>query len=708
MSRYRKTMAQAMNESAINMQIAALKRAYEPMRNKRISLDNANKLSQIFNRFDANKEMMKQLYKADIPFVSAMASSRLISKHNMKAQELMQIRKEGIETATEELQQINEIFLGEGVGHISGFRNDKEKANVISLAKQHGLKVDDSGSKLKISGNMRKILDIQLAVQKNGLKAEEVRISLDEGKMKTIATMFNQGKSAEEIAKKMKLPVDTVKSILGEVKESADTRELTNLYNKRGPLTPAEQKRKAELEKKLGVNEELHEFKKMTVTIRDMDKRKKAIADLMKQNLGVSVTGGVIKVDGKGRDLNNIAKDLMNFYSANVRAESYTIDESADEDFYNPVTEACWTGYKQVGMKDKGGKKVPNCVPESVNEQDDSMTMAKDMKKKKEELPKSDDVAATADTEKKEKKESESVEKLKKEVEKKDDEIAMLKTKAETEKAKVAKKETEKMVNPETGEPLLQVGVAYKHLRDKMAKMKEDVDYLKPKLNSSQIANIKKTWQDKKPGDVTPAVKNMIKNMDIPTQLAIKHANIKFLSKLVEDLGKEDEPKVKQIIKKLKGASQAHAGQAKDLEKVMKTEADLTKSQIKKVHDKADELPKKDFRDRYGKEKGDSVRYGVATKMIKKKLNIENKNHPGKELYETIKGLKNKAEKSGMPYSILKKVYDRGMAAWRGGHRPGASQQQWAFARVNSFITKSSGTWGGADKDLAKQVRGSK
>ena len=38
--------------------------------------------------------------------------------------------------------------------------------------------------------------------------------------------------------------------------ESADTRELTNLLNKRTPLTPAEQKRKAELEKKLGVNEE--------------------------------------------------------------------------------------------------------------------------------------------------------------------------------------------------------------------------------------------------------------------------------------------------------------------------------------------------------------------------------------------------------------------------------------------------------------------
>ena len=78
------------------------------------------------------------------------------------------------------------------------------------------------------------------------------------------------------------------------------------------------------------------------------------------------------------------------------------------------------------------------------------------------------------------------------------------------------------------------------------------------------------------------------------------------------------------------------------------------------------------------------------------------------DLEEAIKGLQNKAKKTGMPYSILKKVYDRGMAAWKGGHRPGATQQQWAFARVNSFVTKSSGTWGKADKDLAAKVRASK
>ena len=68
------------------------------------------------------------------------------------------------------------------------------------------------------------------------------------------------------------------------------------------------------------------------------------------------------------------------------------------------------------------------------------------------------------------------------------------------------------------------------------------------------------------------------------------------------------------------------------------------------------------------------------------------------------KGLAAKAEKSGMPIGILRKVYNRGMAAWKTGHRPGTTPQQWAFARVNSFTTKSKGTWGGADKDLAAKV----
>ena len=70
--------------------------------------------------------------------------------------------------------------------------------------------------------------------------------------------------------------------------------------------------------------------------------------------------------------------------------------------------------------------------------------------------------------------------------------------------------------------------------------------------------------------------------------------------------------------------------------------------------------------------------------------------------------LKVKAKKYKMPFGILKQVFNRGMAAWKTGHRPGQSQQAWAHARVNSFVTKSSGTWGKADKDLAQKVRASK
>tara|TARA_B100001094_G_scaffold160309_1_gene155030 strand:- start:931 stop:2229 length:1299 start_codon:yes stop_codon:yes gene_type:complete len=66
--------------------------------------------------------------------------------------------------------------------------------------------------------------------------------------------------------------------------------------------------------------------------------------------------------------------------------------------------------------------------------------------------------------------------------------------------------------------------------------------------------------------------------------------------------------------------------------------------------------------------------------------------------------LKKKADKTGMPLAILRKVFDRGYAAWRTGHRPGTNPTQWGLARVNSFVTKSKGTWGGADKDLAAKV----
>ena len=70
------------------------------------------------------------------------------------------------------------------------------------------------------------------------------------------------------------------------------------------------------------------------------------------------------------------------------------------------------------------------------------------------------------------------------------------------------------------------------------------------------------------------------------------------------------------------------------------------------------------------------------------------------ELFEN-EALKKKSAKSGVSYGTLKKVFNRGMAAWKSGHRPGTTPQQWGHARVNSYITKGKGTYYGADSDLS-------
>ena len=53
-----------------------------------------------------------------------------------------------------------------------------------------------------------------------------------------------------------------------------------------------------------------------------------------------------------------------------------------------------------------------------------------------------------------------------------------------------------------------------------------------------------------------------------------------------------------------------------------------------------------------------------------------------------LQSLKEKAEETGIPYEILKEVYDRGVADWQQVDYTTQTPQQWAFARVNSFITQ--------------------
>ena len=74
------------------------------------------------------------------------------------------------------------------------------------------------------------------------------------------------------------------------------------------------------------------------------------------------------------------------------------------------------------------------------------------------------------------------------------------------------------------------------------------------------------------------------------------------------------------------------------------------------------------------------------------------------KLFPKAKSLKQKSEATGVPLAALKESYNRGMAAWRTGHRPGATQQQWGYARVHSLLTCGK-TFHTTDSDIVRKTR---
>jgi len=94
---------------------------------------------------------------------------------------------------------------------------------------------------------------------------------------------------------------------------------------------------------------------------------------------------------------------------------------------------------------------------------------------------------------------------------------------------------------------------------------------------------------------------------------------------------------------------------------------------------------------------GFSTNRGIKTKTSKYTQKFS-------KLFPNAKTLKQKAAATGVPLQYIQKSYNRGMAAWRTGHRPGATQQQWGYARVHSFLTCGK-TYKTTDSDLAKAAK---
>jgi hypothetical protein len=125
-----------------------------------------------------------------------------------------------------------------------------------------------------------------------------------------------------------------------DLQESDDKLEMLKLFNKALRMMPGSQKQK-EIIKQLNVIRTRNGLKSL-----DEKKVVNKIAEYASVLDLSYIQNKDAKLDGTPKE-----KDAIN-------REVKSVKESAP----------CWDGYKQVGMKTKGGRQVPNCVKESVNE----------------------------------------------------------------------------------------------------------------------------------------------------------------------------------------------------------------------------------------------------------------------------------------------------------------------------------------------------
>ena len=90
--------------------IAKIKKTFEPLRDKKIGPGTQNKLMQTMDKIDKDKQTLVDLMNADIPFVSQLAVARMISKHNMKADQINKL-KENVELDEEPYVDTKKEYL---------------------------------------------------------------------------------------------------------------------------------------------------------------------------------------------------------------------------------------------------------------------------------------------------------------------------------------------------------------------------------------------------------------------------------------------------------------------------------------------------------------------------------------------------------------------------------------------------------------------
>jgi len=172
----------------------------------------------------------------------------------------------------------------------------------------------------------------------------------------------------------------------------------------------------------------------------------------------------------------------------------------------------------------------------------------------------------------------------------------------------------------------------------------------------------------------------------------IKLGGIPNFSKLTYQV--KSHPKVDKIMKGIKAKKISEAATPKSnpdyyrgLSKKDKDERErVIKRRAKMDSDDPDAY--KPFRSDKGVKSKKKSQYTSKFKKMFGELSEEKKQIVREKLSAKIrKSLKKKAKKANAPMGALTTIYNKGLAAWRTGHRPGANQHAWAMARVNSVLT---------------------
>ena len=234
-------------------------------------------------------------------------------------------------------------------------------------------------------------------------------IQIDEGRMKDIFSADEEGQSAKQIAKALNLPLETVKKILGEESELKEfsssqldilAKSYAGMSGKTIGIDQANKLRKifdkipdsalSALRKKkipfisglalsrmiskgIPVTEDADkegekkpEIKKETAPKDNVDSLKDQIT-ILKTKLENEKNKAVKPEPNKETGEVPLTVGIAHKYIKDKKEkDKEEVKEANDGD--KRKDDPCWKGYKMVGMKDKGGKEVPNCVPMSKEE----------------------------------------------------------------------------------------------------------------------------------------------------------------------------------------------------------------------------------------------------------------------------------------------------------------------------------------------------